>query len=196
MRLIVGGLADLIRESQRAPSLAAGALLLTLTVTIAATSFPAAEPVLVAAMLAIMHLAEALPFVDMAPYFTADEAGGRFTLSGTEEAGGFLNDALLPFYAYLTGVLILIRWLLRLKPGAPGFWVRFRPIIFLCAICLAGFILSAFMRDDVAEMSPLFLALVVVTLLTGSWASIIGSAVDGLVSKLSTDRATGNNGEP
>lgn len=184
IRLFVSAVADIVRESQRAAAVASGALLLLLTLMIAATSFPTIEPVLVGVFIGGLHVADFLPFVDMAPYVSIQDGGGNIAFSDTQEASGFLNNALLPFYAWLTVFLVALRWVLRAQPADAGFWSRYVPVMLMAAICLAIFIFAAFTRNDVAGLSFLFLFLVVLTLVTGAWSALISSTLDGWLTRL------------
>ncbi|MBR9824497.1 MAG: hypothetical protein GYB36_01695 [Alphaproteobacteria bacterium] len=190
IRFIISAILDIVRETQRAAAVASGAMLITLTLMIAATSYPGLEPVLVGAFVGTLHIADTLPFIDLEPYFSADADGGaRLSFSGVEEADGFLQNALLPFYAWLTAFLVVLRWLFRVTADEAGFWPRYRPVLVLSVACLAVYITAALTRDDVTGLAFLVLLLVVLTLVTGAWSALVSATLDGWVRKLAPESA-------
>lgn len=192
---MLGLLTDVVRESQRAPAMAFGFILVAITVVIFATSFPATEPWLVSFSLGLMRAAEAVPLVSLEPYLSYEGTGSaRFSIDGLGEhqgRGRFLEDVVLPFYAWFTGALVAMRWIFRIPTGNGHFWLRYWRVLLLCGACLAGYVASAMSRPDVASIGGLYLALVGVVLVTGAWAAWVGALVDALETRLGLYASTG-----
>jgi len=188
--------ADILRESQRAPAVAAGAVLIALTLSIAATSFGTRiEGALVGATLGLFRLADWLPFVDIAPYIeTASDGDLSFSLQG-DTGGAFLNDVLLPFYAWLTAALLAIRWVFRMPAPRDGFWPRLRPSLILGAVCLGVFALAALQRDDVAGLAVVFGVFLAGMIALAAYASGIGAIIDAVAASI-IRRLPGSELEP
>ncbi len=180
LRAIVGLATGMVRASQRAPAVATGAVLIVATAAIAATSFPAAEPLVIGAMAGFVQLADALPYVNFAPYLTEGE-DGSITFSTSGDAGdGVFRDVLAPIYAYLTGALLVFRWVTRVRPSASGFWSRFQPTVLLVVVCLVVFAASAVQRQDVAGITGVFAIIAAAALVTAVWGSVIAGAMDAV----------------
>jgi len=185
--------ADVLRESQRAPAIASGAILIALTLAVAVTSFGAGmEALLVGIAIGLFTLAEWLPFVEIAPYLDRREPGSlSFSLQG--DGGGFLGDVLLPFYGWLTAALLAVRWVLRLPSPRNGFWPRFKPSLVLGAACLGVFVLAALVRDDIAGIAIPFGVFLAGMLALAGWASGAGAVIDAVAAAIER-QASGENG--
>jgi len=185
--IVIGWAADLVRESQRAPAIGAIALLLALTLAIAATSFGPLEAPLAALTFGLLRLADWLPFVRLDPYvdFPPGAPGDvSFSLRGDGTGGAFLTDALLPFVAWLALVLFVIRRLSG-RGERRGFRRRYGLVLLICAASGAVYALSAATRgDDVAALWPVYTLLLAAALILGAWAALVSGVLDHLVGGL------------
>lgn len=193
VKLAIAFVADLVRESQRAPAIGFGAILIALTIAIAATTLGGrGEALILGGVIGLFQLADQLPFVRLAPYVdTLGEGDLSFSLDGSHAAGAFMDDVLLPLYAWLTGALVALRWALRRPFAAGGFLSRMRAPALLTGACLMVFLITSLARSDVAALWPAFCIFGAVFLILSAWAAGVGRMLDALA-----DRITGERPQP
>lgn len=183
IRLGLNLLSDVIRDSQRVPMIATGALLLAITLAVFATAFDPIEPVLLGGVLMVLEASDHLPFVRLSEYMSFDGPGSGSLSLDTAAAGGFLRDVLVPLYGWFTLVLVVISQIVRRPAPALAFWPRYRGVLIFIGISLLAWAAAALMRADVAGLWVLFLVLTIAHVFTGAWATLTGLLVDGLIAQ-------------
>ncbi len=176
--MIVRLLADILRESQRVPAVVLAGLLIALTLTVLATCLPGMEPHILTALQRVLQAADQLPAVRLEPYFTLGADGSAVLNREGDGRGDIVTDALLPLFAWITGLLVAVRWVMRVKPREIDFLGRMAPMLWLCGLCSAGFLAGAYLRSDIAALWSVFLTLIVAGLVLAGWAALFAGLLD------------------